>query len=56
MFGGYVGQTRDKKRLEELREQLKNDPDNKALQDKVKRQEKENNRKMDDAITAYSRI
>jgi uncharacterized protein (DUF4415 family) len=56
MFGGYVGQERDKKKIKELREQVKQDPDNKELQEELKDQEKDYKARINRALRSYMSI
>lgn len=56
MFGGYVGQDRDKQTIKDLTAKLANDPNNLEIKRELETAKKKYQDTMDRALRSYSRI
>lgn len=56
MFGGYVGQDRDKQRIKDLKAELEKNPDSLELKQQLKDAEKTYQDRYYSALQSYSRL
>ena len=56
MFGGYYGQEKDKKRIEDLKIKLKNDPNNLEIKIELKKAIEYYEERRYKAMVSYSRL
>ena len=56
MFGGYVGQDRDKQRIKDLKAEVEKNPDSLELKQQLKDAEKTYSDRMRSALESYNRL